>query len=62
MRKILQAQIKTIDDKNHVKIWTEKDIAAIVFKGDKTEKPTKKEEPPKESVAKKITKKVTKKK
>ena len=53
MRKILNATIKTIDEKNHVKIWTLKDIEKIVFKGDKETKDTsmkeEKKEPPKET-------------
>ena len=26
MRKILEVQVKTLDDKNHIKIWTKDDV------------------------------------
>ena len=26
MRKILEVQVKTVDDKNHIKIWTKDDV------------------------------------
>lgn len=26
MRKILEVQVKTVDDKNHIKIWTKNDV------------------------------------
>jgi len=45
--KVLQAKIKTIDDKNHIKIWTEKDITldASLFEAKAEKKPEKKPQP-----------------
>lgn len=31
-RKILQANIKTVDDKNHIRVWNESEIESITFK------------------------------
>ncbi len=61
MRKILSANIKTIDEKNHVKIWTLDSIEKIIFKGENEPKPTPKKEenkePKKDSKKKKPDKK-----
>ncbi len=60
-RKILTINIKTIDDKNHVKYWKKEDIDldSIKFKIDQKTEPKPKKEPKKES--KKDSKKETKK-
>lgn len=45
--KILQVNIKTIDEKNHIKIWNERDITldTSLFEAKAEKKPEKKPQP-----------------